>query len=299
MLCRNHCVLCVVFRRILVNYTVATELEPDVFAASTNCQNSMLMHENYLLDRTLQDEFTELAQVRAEMVSYQQELEFADFVKDSTRYFQPPSLPPPPPPSPPPPGAPSQIVQTAPPNPPTQQTYEVYVQQLTHELSVLEGRERALLSEIQGCESFGGSRTHVCGLSSTEGPNPWISKNGKACRGNSTLSARFGDFCSYWDSEYNIDAAPADEKSELLKANPFCYADDVGSETLECDGRAQRTQRAGVYELKRWLRPDRHYCEFNFFRSRIVPDPPASDSAEACRAVIAQRNETCYKECGM
>lgn len=103
MLCRNHCVLRVVFRRILVNYTVATELEPDVFAASTNCQNSMLMHENYLLDRTLQDEFTELAQVRAEMVSYQQELEFADFVKDSTRYFQPPSLPPPPPPSPPPP----------------------------------------------------------------------------------------------------------------------------------------------------------------------------------------------------
>jgi hypothetical protein len=187
--------------RSLVNYTTATELDPDVFAASTNCQNSMVMRENYLLDRVLQDEFTQLASVRAEMVSYQQEIEFADFVRDNTRFFQPPSLPPPPPPSPPPPGAPSEVVAVAPPNPPELVTYDVYVQQLNHELAVLQGRERALLNDIKGCESFGGSRTRVCGLSAVEGPNPWIAKNGQPCRGNATLSARFGDFCSYWDSD--------------------------------------------------------------------------------------------------
>ena len=47
-----------------------------------------------------------------------------------------------------------------------------------------------------------------------------------------------------------------------------------------------------------WLRDDRRYCESSFFRSRVVPDPPASLSAEACRAVVAKRNTTCYSECG-
>jgi hypothetical protein len=51
-------------------------------------------------------------------------------------------------------------------------------------------------------------------------------------------------------AQHNPDAAPADEKNELLKAGPWCFADDSGTQTLECDGAAQRTQRAGVYELK-------------------------------------------------
>lgn len=96
-------------------------------------------------------------------------------------------------------------------------------------------------------------------------------------------------------SQYNIDAAPADEKSELLKAGGWCYADDLGTETLECDGRAQRTQRAGVFELKHWLRQDRRFCESSFFRARIVPDSDALHSAETCREVVATRNQTCYK----
>ena len=29
-----------------------------------------------------------------------------------------------------------------------------------------------------------------------------------------------------WDSSYNVDAAPADEKNELLAAGAWCYADD-------------------------------------------------------------------------
>ena len=181
--------------RVLVNYTIATENDPDVFAAFTNCQNSIVMDENYKLDRVLQDEFDELAQVRVEMEQYRGEIDFAEAVRDSGRFFQPPNLPPPPPPSPPPPGAPSQEVAVAPPNPPTQVTYDVYIRQLYDEIARREARERVLLTEIEGCESFGGSRTHVCGLSSVEGPSPWISKSGAPCRGNATKSARFGDFC--------------------------------------------------------------------------------------------------------
>lgn len=351
--------LCVYFRRILVNYTVGTELDPDVFAASTNCQNSMVMHENYLLDRVLQDEFTEIARVRVEMASYQQKIEFADVMRDSTRFFQPPSLPPPPPPSPPPPGAPSQVVATAPPNPPTSFSYEVYVQQLNQELSVLQGRERALLNEIEGCESFGGSRTRVCGLSAVEGPNPWIAKNGQPCRGNTTLSARFGDFCSYWDSEVraNDEQHELSDRSDLTPtysarspdfANAFVFVFAVqcrrrphrrkvgaakGGDLVLCgrswhQGARVRRIRAAHAARRRartrgallshshspgakltpcsrslscfrqhWMRPDRHYCESSFFRSRIVPDSEALHSAETCRLVVATRNETCYKGC--
>ena len=287
--------LCVCVQ-VLVNYTVATEREPDVFSASTNCQNSMHLHENYLLDKVLQDEFSELEFVRGNITQLRELIEFAEFVRENQRFFQPPSLPPPPPPSPAPPHAPDQFV-FAPPAPPTLVAYDVYVQQLNHELALLQAREGALLTEIEGCSAFGGTRTRICGLPVVEGPNPWISRSGEPCRGNATLSARFGDFCGYWDSSYNVDAAPADEKNELLAAGAWCYADDLETRVLECDGRAQRTQRAGVFELAHWLRDDRRFCESNFFRSRIVPDPPASLSAEACRAAIAARNETCYKEC--
>lgn len=190
--------------RVLVNYTIATENEPDVFASATNCQNSMQMHENYLLDRYLQDEFTELANVRTQLESKLGELDFAEFVNQNQRFFQPPSLPPPPPPPNHPPVGPGLAVQQYPPSPPTQVTYEVYVQQVNHDIAVLQARETALVAQIEGCTSFGGSRTHVCGLSAEEGPNPWIAKSGQPCRGNRTLSARYGDFCGYWDSEVNL-----------------------------------------------------------------------------------------------
>jgi hypothetical protein len=50
--------------------------------------------------------------------------------------------------------------------------------------------------------------------------------------------------------QYNPDAAPADEKLELLKAGPWCFKDEFGTKALECDGKAQRTQRAGIYEMQ-------------------------------------------------
>jgi hypothetical protein len=77
-------------------------------------------------------------------------------------------------------------------------TPEVRIQQLNGEVAVLRAREKVLLNEIEGCSAFGGTRTRICGLPTNEGPNPWISKSGTPCRGNATLSARFGDFCGYW-----------------------------------------------------------------------------------------------------
>jgi hypothetical protein len=96
---------------------------------------------------------------------------------------------------------------------------------------------------------------------------------------------------------FNPDAAPADEKTELLLSGPWCFADDAGRVALSCSGRAQRTQRAGIHELNYWRRRDRTFCESKFFRSRVVPDPPGFTTAETCRTELAVRNTTCYQEC--
>ena len=109
--------------------------------------------------------------------------------------------------------------------------------------ALLEAREKALSAEVGGCVGTG-ARSEICGLSATEAPDPWLALGGQKCRGFDTKSARFGDYCGYWDSDKNPDAAPAEEKEELLRAGPWCYADLSGDKVLECDGRAQRTQRA-------------------------------------------------------
>ena len=62
----------------------------------------------------------------------------------------------------------------------------------------------------------------------------------------------------YWDAASNPDGAPPDEKLELLKAGPWCYKDEAGEETIECSSKADRTQRAGIWENKRWRRDDRY-----------------------------------------
>ena len=50
--------------------------------------------------------------------------------------------------------------------------------------------------------------------------------------------------------QHNPDAAPADERNELLQSGPWCFGNMDGDIVLECDGRAQRSQRAGIYELQ-------------------------------------------------
>lgn len=53
-----------------------------------------------------------------------------------------------------------------------------------------------------------------------------------------------------------------------------------------------------VTSWQTWLRPDRHYCESQFFRARITPEGEELASAEACRIAIAKRNDTAHLQCG-
>jgi hypothetical protein len=70
-----------------------------------------------------------------------------------------------------------------------------------HNYAILRAREATLVKEVSGCVGFGATaRDRICGLSAVEAPNPWVGKSNEKCRGFDTLSARYGDFCGYWDS---------------------------------------------------------------------------------------------------
>lgn len=76
-----------------------------------------------------------------------------------------------------------------------------------HNYAILKAREATLIQEVSGCVGFGATaRDRICGLSAVEAPNPWVGKSGEKCRGFATLSARYGDFCSYWDSKVRFHA---------------------------------------------------------------------------------------------
>ena len=184
-------------RRVEVNYTVGLEESPNVESITTNCQNSFVLNDNYQLDRVLQDEFQELAEVRLSIKRTEGELEWTEYLADNRpasalrSYLRPYAQKPSPPPSlPPPPLAP--CTPSSPPPSPAAPSAEDIANGFKRELARLQSREVQLLDDISGCV---GSRTRSCGISAIEGPNPWLAKDGTPCRGHSTLSARVGDFC--------------------------------------------------------------------------------------------------------
>ena len=181
--------------RVGVNYVTGLNPNPVVEVIDTNCHNSKNLLTNYLLDTTMQKELQRLEDVRIELERERKLLTFYGDVNDNTRFFQPPSLPPPPPP---PNASPLLPNMVAPPTPPIQVSLEVRLAQFRHNILVKEAEEASLVALVSHCVP---TRTHTCGYSTTEAPNPWIGENGQACRGNATKSARFGDFCSYWDSD--------------------------------------------------------------------------------------------------
>lgn len=63
---------------------------------------------------------------------------------------------------------------------------------------------------------------------------------------------------------------------------------------LTCSANSLRTQRAGVYEMAYMVRPDRAFCEFPFFRSRLTAEATTS---EQCRAALIDRNASCHTGC--
>jgi hypothetical protein len=74
--------------QVLVNYTLATEDDPDVESANTNCQNSRVMKENYELDKILQDEFEELRQVREKRDKTVELRDFLEYAIDNRTYLR-------------------------------------------------------------------------------------------------------------------------------------------------------------------------------------------------------------------
>lgn len=175
--------------------------------------------------------------------------------------------------------------------PPALRTFEEFAESIRADIVSLEKREAQLVEAVNGCV---GNRVSgvVCGLPTNEAPNPWMALDGVPCRGYSTKQTRELDYCGYWDSEYNVNAAPSDLKQELMRVGPHCKTDD-GS-VVFCSANSSRTQRAGIYELKYMMRDDRAYCSSQFVRERLTPE---EKTEEKCREELARRNDTCYTEC--
>lgn len=63
---------------------------------------------------------------------------------------------------------------------------------------------------------------------------------------------------------------------------------------VACSSNSTRTQRAGVWEMGYWMRPDRSYCSYQFFRARWVP---SHDTEDTCLIELARRNASCWRQC--
>ena len=183
--------------RVEVSYTLGLNENPNVQSITTNCQNSFVLNDNYKLDRVLQDEFDELDEVRENITRTEGLIEYLEYLLDNRpasalrTYLLPYTQKPSPPPTLPSPSPPPDV-PFAPPPLPIAPSAEDTEKALKNELAELQNREVQLLADISGCV---GSRTRSCGISSIEGPNPWLAKDGTPCRGYSSLSARVGDFC--------------------------------------------------------------------------------------------------------
>ena len=196
------------------------------------------------------------------------------------------------------------------PAPPKQVTLTEFISNLRAEVTRYENRIVELLKEIDGCV---GERTRTCGLPANDvrcalvttprfaaltnpahaqAPDPWTALDGQKCQGYTTKSTRPYDYCAYWDVEVSPNAATAEHQKKLLEIGPVCKSEF--NAILPCSSNSTRTQRAGVYELAYWLRPDRDLCGSQFFRSRITPE---FTTEQGCRAEILRRNTSCYLEC--
>ena len=190
--------------RITVNYTLGIDPDPSVASISTNCENSLVMQENYNRDRILQDETQELEEVRENLTRAFDTLALFDETVDQlpahalrgslAPYRAQKGAPLPSPPPPPPPGLPGAL------------SIDDARLRLTQEIGTMQDRVQFLVTSIYECDRFGPTRERVCGIPANEGPSPWLSKSGEQCRGYDTFSARFGDFCGYWDASVRVHA---------------------------------------------------------------------------------------------
>jgi len=147
-----------------VEYTVATNEDPDPRAAFINCQSSFVLQDAYARDRVLQDELQELEELRVEYEKYQQLLAFWDHVLKMKKFGTPPE-PLPPPPPPPYPALPGTDLLVGPPAPPKLVTPEEQTQQFLERQSEIALRIADLIDIVGTCVP---SATTTCGLPANE-----------------------------------------------------------------------------------------------------------------------------------
>jgi len=140
---------------------------------------------------------------------------------------------------------------------PAQVTFDEQTQQLEDQIAALEAREKELVELVSHCTMGSRAAGTTCGLAPDEAPDPWLAADGTPCRGYATRSTRQFDFCGYWGSDRNPDAADDELRRDLMDAGPFCRG--VDNKIIACSANATRTKRAGVHELKYELRDDRQY----------------------------------------
>ena len=266
--------------RVSVNYTTAQSENPDLAVASSNCALGHELKTLYEYDLAGQEKRDRLVQLQADLVTARNQYELFNRVYLGLSAYRPPNSPPPPT-SPP-------VAVNAPPAAPAQVSLEVRRDQLRESVELLEISVVEAANEIDICVP---SATNICGRSSQRAPNPWIATDGQACAGNGTYEAIAGLYCGYWGSEVNPDAADSSEAAELLSVDgaPYCFNNN--GEALKCPVTADRTNRAGVYELEEWLRLDRPYCESHLFRELILDNTSATEAE--CRKTIAERIDKC------
>lgn len=207
--------------------------------ASINCALGLQLQNLYEQDRAGQEQRDRLVSLQAELVTARAQYTLFRNVYLGLSAYRPPTSPPPP--SPPPVGA------YAPPAPPAQVSLGERLEQLRENVELLEVSVVEAAAAIELCVP---SATNTCGRSSLLAPNPWIANDGQACAGNGTYEAIEGLYCGYWNSPVNPDAAEVDEAVELLSEDgaPYCFS-NTGT-ALKCPVTADRTNRAGVHELK-------------------------------------------------
>ena len=170
---------------IRVNFTIATGAEPVVKMASTNCHNSKVLLENYELDRTGQDEITELAALRLNITK---NTLLAAQVQDVIRNMPRVTFD----------NLGRAIVnESPPPAPPGQQGLNELIVEYSALAADATERANEIIEEYSDCYVADRASTTVCGLSSDEAPDPWIALDDKKCRGYDTREAREEDYCGY------------------------------------------------------------------------------------------------------
>jgi len=144
---------------IRVWYTVATGDHPDAKLASTNCHNSKLLKENYLLDTTGQAELTALEGWRANVTKFSKLVELTERMQgylpmgtwDEDGFFRlnPPS----------------------PPMQPGQQTIDDLIKDYKEQLVINQALVDLTVEKYSECFVADRSDETVCGLSANEVPS--------------------------------------------------------------------------------------------------------------------------------